>query len=145
MYAVLTGNPTMADGNSLWDATNHGNYVTSGGAPSNITLNEAIALMRAQKLLTDSTSSANIVPKFLICSTALEATAESLLRGMRDEHTRNVITCISDGRLDTAKSDGWYLLAPGCIGLYFLEGGETGPRIQTHPSWTTNALEVQVY
>ena len=141
VFQALTDNPTTNDGTTLFHA-DHGNIAT-GASPSVGALNEMIKLMRAQSLLTDSTKSANIVPRFIICPSALEASVENLLKSLRDDKTQNVITCVADGRLDKISETAWYLVSENAVSRFLLEGS-SGPSIATQPAWRTSNLEVRV-
>lgn len=48
-YGILYGNPTIFDGHQLFDASNHNNYKTSGGAPTAALIQEGITKMQLQK------------------------------------------------------------------------------------------------
>ncbi|MFC1827320.1 hypothetical protein ACFLZQ_05275 [Thermodesulfobacteriota bacterium] len=141
--SVLTsGTTTMGDGNALFHAASHNNYVTSGGAPSETTLGVAINAMMDQKLLTDRTKSAGIIPRYLLVPPALQSTAESVLKVMRDDYTQNPIIVLVDHRLGDTNDSGWYLLSEGAVSLFYLEEADK-PRIEIQPSWTTSSLEVK--
>lgn len=71
VYAILTGNPDMADGNPLFHAS-HGNLGTAGDI-SDETLREMKKKMRNQK--SASGDFINVRPKFLIVGSEMENTA----------------------------------------------------------------------
>lgn len=73
--ALLTGNQTMGDGNSLFDTVNHGNLSASGGAPDVAKLNEL------WKFLLEATEDGVRVGKrgrFLLFPASLQPTVEQL-------------------------------------------------------------------
>jgi hypothetical protein len=72
--ALLTGNVTLTDGNSLFDNTNHGNDVTSGAAPSGAQLG---AMREKHRLQTGPGGYAYIKtpPKYVLVPAALETEA----------------------------------------------------------------------
>lgn len=72
VYAILTGNPDMADGTDLFHA-NHANYTSSGTAISDTSLGVARALMRKQTGIKGR--KLNLVPKFLIVGPDKESEA----------------------------------------------------------------------
>ena len=139
--AVLTDNNLMADGVALFAAGR--SNIGTGGAPSATTLNEAVDLMMSQKLLSDSTKSAGIIPKYLLVPPAIQTSAENLLQGMRDEYTENKIICLVDHRLGDTSDTAWYLLAENAVSLFYLETADK-PRISIQPSWEASQLEVKI-
>lgn len=77
MWALITGNPTMADGKALFIASGHSNLAGTGGAPSVTTLSAARAAMRKQTGLDGE--KLNIRPMFIIVPPDLETDAEKLV------------------------------------------------------------------
>ncbi len=76
-YTKLVANPSMASGNSLFDATNHSNYATSAGI-SYANLTTGIAAIMNQ---TDSNGEpVNIYPRYLIVNPSQYNTAYQLVR-----------------------------------------------------------------
>jgi hypothetical protein len=75
VYSILIGNPTMRDGNPLFDATNHGNYKASSGALASW-LGSARTAMRLQA---ENGRNLNIMPKFLLLPPTLEDTGDTML------------------------------------------------------------------
>lgn len=71
VYAILTGNPVMADGDALFHA-NHGNLGTAGDI-SDSSLKEMKKKFRTQKSV--SGDFINVRPKFLIVGSEMENTA----------------------------------------------------------------------
>lgn len=76
LIALLTGNPTMADGDAVFDV-DRGNIGTPG-ALSITTLSAARLAMR-KRTGRDGTTFINVQPKFLVIPPELETTAEQLL------------------------------------------------------------------
>jgi hypothetical protein len=64
VYAILTGNPNMADNTALFEAATHKNYTSSGTAISVASLGVGRALIRKQKSLANQPL--NLAPKYLI-------------------------------------------------------------------------------
>lgn len=144
VYEVLTGNPMMGDGKTLF-ASNHAsgsNVSGAAAAPSVTTLNAAYVKMRTQKgLNTDVTI--NVIPRFLIVPVAYEATALELVNSIsynaanNNEGVRNIygpggsrnLTVIGEPVLDGNSATIWYLAAdPGqldTVELVFLAGEES--------------------
>lgn len=134
---VLTANAAMGDGNTLFDATNHGNQAatTAGiGAPTVATLSLALADMMTQ---TGESSNVTIEvePKFIIAPVALMGTIDTLLASQANPAASNSgvsniwrgkLTPIYYGLLDASSVVKWYLAADpnlmDTIELGFLEG-----------------------
>lgn len=72
VYGILTGNPAMADGKTLFH-TDHGNLAGAGAALSDTTLGDGRAAMRKQKGLKGRVL--NLTPSFLIVGPDNEAAA----------------------------------------------------------------------
>lgn len=85
VYNVLTSNPTMGDGYSLFSASHASgsNYAAASAAPSVSTLNTAFLAMMKQKGL-NSDVIINVIPKFLIVPLSQAATAMQLLNSIAD-------------------------------------------------------------
>lgn len=149
VYAILTGNPNMGDGNPLFDGTNHANVGTAG-VPGVTTLTEARLLMRSQTGLQGSVL--NITPRFLICPAALETSVDALLNSISLDDAnpgkinpfKGKLEPVIEPRLDAASVTAWYLVcAPGScdtIELAFLDGRRT-PYLQQREGWLTDGLE----
>lgn len=154
VYGLLTSNPTMSDGKTLFHA-DHGNLATGAnvGAPSVATIAEARRAMRVQKDL-NGTTVLNLVPKFIIVPAALEATVAQLLSQIQASQATNVVpafiqslTPIVEPRLDAASETAWYLAADpvqvDTIVYGYLEG-QTGPYVETKAGWEREATEIKV-
>lgn len=118
VYAVLTSNPNMADGNALFSVA-HGNVAASGSALSVVSLGEARAAMRKQKG-SQGLATLNVRPRYLIVPAALETTAEELISSLvnpaRTNDTENLsfvrsLELVVDARLDEDSATQWYLVA----------------------------------
>lgn len=75
---LLTGNVTIADGNSLFDDTNHGNDIASGGAPSTTELAKIRLKLRKQKGVS-ALRKVNLNLAALLVPEDLETTTQQLL------------------------------------------------------------------
>jgi hypothetical protein len=133
VYAVLTGNQTMAyDSTALFHA-DHGNLLT-GAALSTTSLGAGRAAMRIQK--GPGGAVLNITPSFLLVPAALETTADVILRSaaLPDDNKsaavhnpwQNKLTPVVEARLDALSSTGWYLAASpsqiDTVEVIFLDG-----------------------
>lgn len=117
-YAVLTGNPLMADGKALFHA-DHKNLATgAGSALSETSLQAARLAMRMQADPGGTKTALNISPKYLIVPAALESVARELMTsvskiGQANPSIRNPVAgmaeVIVDPRLDAASTTAWYL------------------------------------
>lgn len=151
VYAVLTGNPKMADGKALFHA-DHKNIV--GSAPLSIaTISAAMTGMRLQK---DKSATLDIRPKHLLTSVANEATAKALLLAEFDpaladakvpNPVRNMLDVISDPRLDDANVNASFMTAdPGMydtIEVAYLDGNDK-PYIEQQEGFTRDGAAFKV-
>lgn len=144
VYEVLTSNPTMGDGYSLFSSSHASGDNTSGAAaaPSVTTLNTAFVKMMTQKGLTTD-AIINVVPRFLIVPVAYSATALELVnstsyvlansnQGVKNIYGVNAerpLTVVVDPQLDANSSTNWYLAADTAqidtVELTFLSGEES--------------------
>ncbi len=153
VYSLLISNPTMNDGNSLFDDTNHSNYVTSGsgGTISTSTLEAGRLAMRTQKGA--SGAYLDLRPSFLLVPVAQETTAEVLLRSRgstEDSKNEQVVNPwygrlnpIAEPRLDDDSADSWYLVADpnqaDTIECAYLDGYEA-PVMEEREEFIRDAL-----
>ena len=151
VYAVLTSNPAMGDGNNLFDADNHGNYIASGSAPAVSTLNTAAKAMATQKDL-QGIQNLNIRPMFILAPWVLKGTVDQLLvtttpitPGSAASPVVNpwaYLTAVYEARIDAATSTGWYLAArKGMTVKLFTLNGNMTPVIETKAGWTVDGME----
>jgi len=158
VYAVLTGNPTMGDGNSLFDASNHSNLVDngSGAVPSVSTLNTGAAAMATQTD-TQGLQNLNIRPMFIIAPWALKATVDNVLvstnptfaGGFTNDTATNMVTNpwayltpVYDARLDAADAAEWFLAArKGLTVKLFTLNGNMTPLLETRDGWAVDGVE----
>lgn len=144
VYEVLTSNPTMGDGYSLFSSSHASGDNTSGAAaaPSVTTLNAAFVKMMTQKGLTTD-AIINVVPRFLIVPVAYSATALELVNSTSyvlansNQGVQNIygiggsrpLTVVVDPQLDANSSTNWYLAADTAqidtVELTFLSGEES--------------------
>ena len=153
VYQVLTSNPALSDGVTLFHA-DHSNIVAVSGALSLTILGQARALMRKQKGPA-GLQPLNVVPRFLIVPAALETVAEQLIASLVDptksndtpnlEFIRN-LTLVVDSRLDEDSETKCYLAAsPGQIDTitraYLM--GEGRPHIETQQGWEVDGTALK--
>ena len=147
VYAVLTSNPTMGDGEDLFSASHASgrNLASSTGAPSVTTLNAGYQFMMLQKGLTTD-AILNIQPRYLIVPAALSSTALQLVGSLADpgaggsaagnSNTLNIygpngprpIQVVVEPQLDASSAASWYLSADPAqvdtVEVSFLSGEE---------------------
>lgn len=160
VYAVLTGNPNMADGVALFHA-NHANLPT-GAAISTAAIDAMMAAMRKQ---TDGVSTLNIRMAYLLCPVALEGTALTVanseyevgtldttnkLSGKNNttpNYVRGRFEVISDARLDVASTAVWYGAASpqtfDTIEVAYLDGNQA-PTLEQQAGWGVDGVEFKV-
>ncbi len=151
VYAVLTGNPKMADGKALFHA-DHNNLQTAA-ALSIASISAAMTGMRLQK---DKNATLDIRPKHLLTSVANEATAKALLLAEFDpaladakvpNPVRNMLDVISDPRLDDANVNASFMTAdPGMydtIEVAYLDGNDK-PYIEQQEGFTRDGAAFKV-
>lgn len=117
VYGLLTSNPVMKDGNTLFHAA-HGNLAAAGTSVSLASLGIARAAMRVQKGIAGS-SFIDPQPRFLIVPVVMETFCEALLAQLASANKGNDVapdwvrslTLVSDPRLDAVDNKAWYLAA----------------------------------
>ena len=150
-YAVLTGNQTMGDGNSLFDDTNHGNHTDSGGAPDVAAFNVAAKKMAIQTDIAGE-QTLNIRPVYILAPYALKGTVDNLLvttnpiaPGSAASPVTNpwsYMTPVYDARLDTASATAWYFAARrGMTVKLFTLNGNMAPLLETKAGWSVDGME----
>lgn len=155
VYAVLTGNPTMADGVTLFHA-NHSNIGTAG-VISTDSVAEAQAKMALQKGH-DGNTVTGIPMAFIIVPMALLGRANVVrnsafyvgateLSATIPNATQGVFEVIAEPRLDAASSAVWYAAAgqnlADTIEVAYLDGNEV-PYLDQQTGWTTDGVEFKV-
>lgn len=154
VYAVLTGNPNMADGVALFHA-NHANLLT--GAAISTTSVDAMRVAMAKQADTN-TNALNIRLGYLIVPVALEGTAK-VVRDSEFEvgasnrnntvpnMVRGTFEVISDARLDLVSASNWFGAGNpsifDTIEVAYLDGVET-PTLEQEKGWNVDGVEFKV-
>jgi ATP-dependent protease ClpP protease subunit len=151
VYAVLTGNPAMSDGNNLFSAA-HKNQL-SAGALSIARIDEGKTKMATQK---DGSATLNIRPSYLLTPVAMESTARALLAAEFDpayndsrvpNPVRGMAEVIADARLDDASATTSYMTAaPGAfdtVEVAYLDGRDT-PFLEQQDGFTVDGAVFKV-
>lgn len=159
VFAILTGNPNMSDGNALFSAQ-HANLAGAGASPSEATVNAAITAMSTQKDRSKNAVALNIAPKFLIAS---PVNRSAVLQTLHSEYApddtakagttkqpyayntvREAATAIFDARLT---GNAWYMAADPAIfdtiEVSYLDGMAT-PFLEQQIGWTVDGTEFKV-
>ncbi|MBS1188915.1 MAG: peptidase [Rhodocyclaceae bacterium] len=161
VYAILTGNPNMADGVALFHA-DHGNLLT-GAALSTASTDAMRVAMARQKV--GSEAALNIRLGYIIAPVSLEGAARVVANseyevGILDatnklsnrnnttpNSMRGLFEVISDARLDAASTAAWYGSAnPGMydtIEVSYLDGIQT-PTLEQQGGWAVDGVEFKV-
>lgn len=151
-FNVLTSNPTMGDGDTLFHS-NHSNDAPngSGAAPSVSTIDAAFTAMTTQT--GPGGAHLNITPRLLIVPQALATTSRVIANSINDPSSSVLATpnpfageieVVSDARLDSDDAARWYMAAsPGAydtVECAFLDGMEQ-PFLETRDGWTQDGAE----
>lgn len=167
VYNVLTSNPTMGDGFSLFSASHvsGSNYANASAAPSVSTLNTAFTAMMKQKGLT-SDAIINVTPRFLIVPISVSATALQLVGSLADplaggstttgnSNTLNIygpngsrpLQVIVEPVLEAYSTTGWFLAADyasvDTVEVSFLQGEES-PVLENEWDFNTDTYKYKV-
>lgn len=154
VFNILTGNPTMSDGDALFHA-NHKNLAASGTAITAASVSKARAAMRKQK---DGDATLNVRPSFLLTPVDLVDTAAVLMASetnpdQQNSRVRNLATVngaldvLADARLDAASATAWYLLSDAnsfdTIEVGYLDGVAL-PFLDDMDGWSIDGREYKV-
>jgi len=140
VWAILTANPNMADGNALFSVA-HANLAAVAAAPSVAALDAANASFLLQTAFAPEGVDGpilNLRPETIMVPAALDGTTSQLLRSVTDPTATaagvnnrwfgSVLQKIAEGRLDGTSATGWYMAANpsqvDTVVVVFLEGEE---------------------
>jgi hypothetical protein len=150
VWSVVVDNDALSDGNNLFDNTNHGNHIDSGGTIDVTSLGVMRKSMRLQTGLEGRLI--NVMPKWLIIGADLETVAEQVLSSTyvpvsagttMPERFRNQLQLVVEPRLTGAP---WYGAADfnqvDTIEYAYLEG-ESGPFTETREGFNIDGIEVK--
>ena len=166
VYNVLTSNPTMGDGYSLFSASHASgtNYANASAAPSVSTLNTAFRDMMKQKGLT-SDAIINVTPRYLIVPVSVSAGALQLVGSLADpgaggsaagnSNSLNIygpngsrpLQVIVEPVLEAYSTTGWFLAADyasvDTVEVSFLQGEES-PVLENEWDFNTDCYKYKV-
>jgi ATP-dependent protease ClpP protease subunit len=156
-YAVLTGNPSMADGQALFSAP-HANLQTAA-APSTAAIDLMRVAMARQKDVGQDTGSLNIRMRYLIVPISLEGAAkvvrdsqvEVLSTTTKNNTVPNSVAgtfeVVSDARLDDASASIYYGAADPAmhdtVVVDYLDGNQA-PTLEQQNGWSIDGVEFKV-
>lgn len=153
VYAVLTGNPNMADGVALFHA-NHANLLT-GAAISTASVDLLATAMARQTDATGTTLNINlaylIVPRTLKGLAQTVATAENEITSAKTATTpnwlRGTFQVVADPRLDATSTSNWFGSANPAINdtieVAYLDGNDM-PTLEQQGGWTVDGVDFKV-
>jgi phage major head subunit gpT-like protein len=149
-WAQITSNPTMGDGNSLFDATNHKNYTSSGTAIAVDSIGVGRALLRRQKGI-DGETILNLAAKYLIVPATKETLADKFVStNLLADAAGNInpfsgrLSVIAEPRLDEASELSWYLAcAPESAPVlyYVVLAGNEGPQVSQQEGFDIDGVK----
>ncbi|MCM0759601.1 hypothetical protein M7775_13665 [Sporomusa sphaeroides DSM 2875] len=153
VYAILIGNPKMADNVDLFHAT-HKNLAGTAAAVSVDSLGKARADMRKQKAIAGK-ATLNIMPRFLIIPAQIEVPVMQVIKSAYDPSKSNSMTYnpftslmpIVEPLLDDSSLTSWYLAADpsqiDTIEVAFLNG-QRAPYQEQRIGFDVDGLEMKV-
>ncbi len=152
-WAQITGNPTMGDGNTLFDATNHLNYTSSGTAITVTSLGIGRAALRKQKGL-DAATLLNLSPRYLIVPAAIETIADQYVTQITPALGSSVnpfaatgrtpLAVIVEPRLDPASATAWYMatdVAQAPVLYHGVLDGQEGPQVTSMEGFDVDGMK----
>lgn len=150
VWAQITGNPQMGDGENLFSAA-HGNLETDGDAISIDSLSRARVAMMLQRGL-DGTTLLNLVPKWIVVPPSQLTKAQQFTAQLTAQ-TAGVVNPfagqllpLAEARLEANSSLAWYLAAStdqiDIVEYAYLEG-EEGPAIESRIGFDVDGLEIK--
>ena len=153
VWGIITSNPAMGDGVTLFHA-NHGNLNTGSGSALGLTgLGAGMAAMAKQKGL-DGITTLNVQPRYVAVPVALQLTVFQLISAnLVPAQSANVVpdyiralTPIAEPRLDESSTTAWYLFASpdqiDTIEYAYLEG-QDGVYIETRQGFEVDGVEIK--
>jgi hypothetical protein len=143
----------MGDGNNLFDASNHANYLTPGTVIEIDSLGAGRAAMRRQKGI-DGVTPLNLSPRYLIVPAALETKADQFVAAITPMAAqvvnpfgpsgRTPLTVIPEPRLDDSSALTWYLACPvdqAPVLYYGTLDGQNGPDLRQAEGFDIDGIQ----
>jgi hypothetical protein len=165
VYAIITANGNMGDGNAIFDSANHANDAISGvkGVVGITTIAAGILAMGTHKDIAGKRR-LNIRPQFFMAPKAIEGSSEIFFRSGNFSDTNTIATDSSlastrvnpyggnylnrvyEPRLDDDSVTAWYLMGPKgkTVKVVFLNG-QKGPILEMiQPGFSVEGFEYAV-
>lgn len=158
VYAILTSNPALSDGKTLFHA-DHKNLQTGGASAMSIeSLSKAKTQMATQKTEVEGGKprTLNIRPAFVLTPVALEDKAKQIIKSASvpgaesnsgiENPIRNFAEVIGEPRLDDASATAFYLAArqgSDTIEVAYLDGNEL-PYMEQQQGFTVDGVATKV-
>jgi hypothetical protein len=154
VYAVLTANPNMADGNPLFH-TSHKNLSGTSDAVTVASVDAARVAMATQKDRLQGGITLNLRARYGLCPIAKGGVFRQLIASTYDpakttfvpNPIKDLVEVIDDARLDAASTTAWYLTADpnatDTIEVAYLDGQQE-PTLETQSSWKNDGIEFKV-
>lgn len=156
VYAILTVNGNMPDGQALFSAA-HKNNAT--GAPSALgvaSLDGGRSAMAKQKDKDGNAVALNIRPSFLLVPVGLQGSAHQLMTSQTEpgqdnaalaNRVANMAKVVAEARLDAASATTWYLAGSptqyDTIEVSYLNG-QAQPVLEQKEGWNVDGVEFKV-
>ncbi len=170
-YQILTANPALSDGISLFHLTSHGANLDAN-ALSKTALDTGFTVMETQTGLSGAGTVLGIRPRYLIVPSALAATAYTLTASMSDPSQASAsnedasrpafsagvrnpygpggprpLMSVPEPQLDDTSATQWFLAADASqidtVEITFLRG-EEAPVLQREEEFATDALKYKI-
>lgn len=153
VYGILSANPTMRDGNALFDKTNHGNDAGTGTAITVADLGAGRTAMRKQRGI-QGLSYLNVTPAFLLVGAERETEALQVLAQLQPDQPANAVPewirglqLIVDPRLDDIGNSSWFLAgnpsAHDTVEVAYLDGA-AAPKLTQEEGFDTLTMKWRV-
>lgn len=150
VYAVLTTNANLSDGNPLFDAAHNNTSAIDWDADGLATLKAAMRTQTGP----DTGEELNITPRYVVVPAALEHDVNVLLNASFVSDGTTTVSNVVNGyqsiiepRLDADSESTGYLMADGnqfdTIEVAYLDGNDT-PRIEQQQAWRIDGTEFKV-
>lgn len=150
IWAQITGNPTMGDGNALFSSA-HSNLETDGDHIDINSLSRARKSIRVQKGQ-DGVTRLNLTPKYLIVPPSLETKAAQFTSQITPATAANqnpfsgLLQVVAEPRLEDNSVTAWYMASDNAlidIVVYAFLEGQTGPTIEQRVGFDVDGVEIK--
>lgn len=148
VWALITDNGAMSDGNNLFDDTNHLNHTSTGTAITVASLGVGREKMRKQKGI-DAATYLNLRPEYLVVPVGKETLAQQYTRDISPTQGSEVnpfsgaFKVIAEPRLDDNSSTAWYMFAsPSVVDTieYAYLSGNEGVYLETQETFNVDGV-----